>query len=288
MQIVGVTGGIATGKTTVIEYLRSKGYATIDCDALSRGLSVRGTRGYAEILEEFGDKYVCKHSGELDRFQLGRTVFRKPAMRKKLEKILHPKVFRAICRQVLLYYLAGRRVVFIDVPLLFECKWERYFRHIIVVTCGPKTQQERLAARTEKSFETTLQKRGGVEHTKEEATKVYMSIVETQYPMSKKRKQASIVIDNNRPLRETYKHVDLSIDLCVPGIVSHFFAYVLPLLVLLSLLILGGSFAKDREKTAQAIQEGAHTVAKSRLVQKAAITSQRLVDGLRGLRSRWK
>lgn len=248
MKLIGVTGGIATGKTTVIDYLRKKGHAAIDCDEISKQLMKRGARGYRKFVREFGDKYLDADM-QVDRVRLGRDVFTNRGIKAALERILHPLIFQEIAKRALLYALAGRTLVFIDVQLLFECKWERYFSKTVVVTCGPKTQRARLRARTDKRHE---EERLGM--SKEEVFTVYLRAIDAQYPIGEKRKRCDFVIDNNRSLRATYKQVDDVLSKCQPGAMHFALFYLLPLLAVLSSIALGAALAANRSGTIECLR----------------------------------
>ncbi len=120
LSCVGLTGGIATGKSTASMFLREKlAYTVIDADAIARRIVSRSGRAFRKIVEAFGEEVIDKESGELDRRVLGDIVFRDANQRRRLERITHPLILRQICAGVVWNRIRGRRVV-IDVPLLFE------------------------------------------------------------------------------------------------------------------------------------------------------------------------
>jgi dephospho-CoA kinase len=147
MLKVALTGGIATGKSYVLEQFRRLGVPTLDADALVHGIEAAGTEATSAIAARFGAE-VLAADGSVDRARLGTIVFADPAARRDLEAIVHPAVYRAIEAGVRAFDLTGTyRVVIVDVPLLYETGGERRFEKVIVAACSPETQLARLAAR---------------------------------------------------------------------------------------------------------------------------------------------
>ncbi len=145
MTRIGLTGGIATGKSYVVRLLRDAGIPVVDSDVLARHAVAPGTPGLAAIVERFGPGMVSA-SGALDRSKLGELVFRDAAARRDLEAIVHPVVRRGIAE----FYRdvpAGTRLAVADIPLLFETDGERNFDKVIVVACAREAQIERVIAR---------------------------------------------------------------------------------------------------------------------------------------------
>ncbi|MDE6655618.1 MAG: dephospho-CoA kinase, partial [Anaeroplasmataceae bacterium] len=117
-KVVGITGGIASGKSLVCEYLISLGYHIIDSDAISRRLSQKGNPIYQAILESFGSEYFLPNL-ELDRKKLGRYIFENSDARDKLNAITHPLIVEEIKN---LIRKSKENLIFLDIPLLFEAK----------------------------------------------------------------------------------------------------------------------------------------------------------------------
>lgn len=143
---VGLTGGIATGKSTVVENLRRHGVAVVDADALARAAVEPGAPGLAAIVEHFGAD-VLTADGNLDRKALGAIVFDDPAERRVLEAIVHPYVRLAIERWFEDVEREGRTLGIADIPLLFETGRAQDFDYVVVVACDAATQRDRLVAR---------------------------------------------------------------------------------------------------------------------------------------------
>jgi dephospho-CoA kinase len=145
MLRIGLTGGIATGKSYVVRRLRAEGVAVVDADVLARDAVARGTPGLAAVVARFGDR-VLTPEGDLDRPRLGDIVFRDEAARHDLENIIHPVVRRGIA--AFFENLPPETTFAVaDVPLLYETRRERHFHKVIVVACDPATQIARVMRR---------------------------------------------------------------------------------------------------------------------------------------------
>jgi dephospho-CoA kinase len=138
---IGLTGGIASGKSTVSEMLAAKGALVIDADRLAREVVAPGTDGFAAVRDAFGLDVVATDGG-LDRAKLGSVVFADPAKREHLEKIIHPRVRAEAAR--LESAAPNDRVVIHDIPLLVETGQQRDFDVVIVVDASPQVQLDRL------------------------------------------------------------------------------------------------------------------------------------------------
>lgn len=147
MLRVALTGGIATGKSYVAKQLVARGIPVIDADRLAHGVMAAGTEATATILGRFGST-IAADDGSIDRAKLGPIVFGDPSARRDLEQIVHPAVYRAIAAAVRGFELSGdAKIVVVDIPLLFETGHEQQFDRVIVTTCRPETQIQRLVAR---------------------------------------------------------------------------------------------------------------------------------------------
>jgi dephospho-CoA kinase len=175
--LVGLTGGIATGKSTVAETLRSLGAEVIDADQLARDVVAPGEPALAEIVREFGD--VRHPDGTLDRKKLGAIVFGDAARRKTLEAITHPAIRdRFLTRLAELQARGFEGLVFFDAPVMIESGNYRNMDRLVVVYTDEATQRGRLMARE------------GMPAA--EAS----SRMATQMPVIDKAKLADYVIDN--------------------------------------------------------------------------------------------
>jgi len=181
MHVFGLTGGIASGKSTVSRLWAHSGLPIVDADKISRLVVEPNTPGHTAVIEAFGVG-VCQANGELDRKALGRIVFADAEQRKVLNAIVHPRI--ALMTQSILdeYRARGEQLVCYDAPLLFENKLEDNFRPVVVVTCPPEVQLERIMERDKL--------------TRDEA----MARIMAQMPTSHKASAADIVIRNDDDL----------------------------------------------------------------------------------------
>jgi dephospho-CoA kinase len=143
---VGLTGGIATGKSTFARALRELGVPVIDADALAREAVAPGTPALAEVVRAFGPG-VLDGGGALDRARMAARVFADPAARARLEAIVHPAVREATRRETAALAAAGCDLAFYDVPLLYEVGLDRDLDAVVVVWAPREQQRARLRAR---------------------------------------------------------------------------------------------------------------------------------------------
>ncbi|HYG58194.1 MAG TPA: dephospho-CoA kinase, partial [Symbiobacteriaceae bacterium] len=146
MIVVGLTGGIASGKSTVSRMLRELGAPVVDADAIVHEIQGPGMPVTQAIAREFGPE-VVRPDGSLDREALGRVVFADPARRKALEAIVHPAVRERMWARVDHYREAGRPAVVLDIPLLIESNLQRTVDRVWLVYVDRETQRARLMAR---------------------------------------------------------------------------------------------------------------------------------------------
>lgn len=146
MKWIGITGGIATGKSTVTQKLRALGYDVLDADEVSHQVTGPGGAALPEIFKTFGDQ-VKTPEGGLDRKALAALVFGQEEARRQLESIIHPLVGRRVAAERLRLEEQGKSVAFYDVPLLYEKKMEDHFDEVIVVATDEDLQLQRLMKR---------------------------------------------------------------------------------------------------------------------------------------------
>jgi dephospho-CoA kinase len=185
--LIGLTGGIASGKSTVAKLLASYGAEIIDADQVARDVVAPGSAGLSEVIKEFGSE-VLMESGELDRVVLGRIVFEEPSKRKRLEEILHPLIKQ---RTNQLLAQASSPVVVYAVPLLVEANVDYPFDMILTVEAGVANQIERM-----------VRSRGLSE---EEA----MKRISAQASESARRERADMVIDSSGSREQLEKQIAL-------------------------------------------------------------------------------
>lgn len=188
MKVIGLTGGIASGKSTIANLLRSLGAPVFDADAESRALVAKGRAALNEIALTFGIEYLTD-GGELNRPKMAELVFRDKEALKKLEAIIHKNVltaaqsFLAECRS------KNLPAAVLDVPLLIECGWYKDVDAVWLVSVDSETQIERAMARSNM--------------TREEVK----ARIAAQMTLEEKKAYASLVIDNSGTFAETEKAV---------------------------------------------------------------------------------
>ena len=189
MLRVGLTGGIATGKTYVLDQFRKRGVPCIDSDELAHGVTAAGTEATAAIAERFGQGMLAP-DGSVDRTRLGPIVFADPAARRDLEAIVHPAVYRAIAAGLRGFErLNAYDLAVVDVPLLFETGHERDFDRVIVTVCPAEMQIARLRERGMSEPDARLR-------------------LAAQWPTERKASHADFVIRTDRTFTETDAQVE--------------------------------------------------------------------------------
>jgi dephospho-CoA kinase len=147
MQKIALTGGLATGKSYVLDRFRRRGIPCLDADALAHGVMAPGTEATIAIAERFGAG-VLADDGSVDRRTLGPLVFANDYARRDLEALVHPAVYRAITAGLRGFELiGGSPFAVVDVPLLFETGRQADFDRVIVTECPPDVQLQRLRGR---------------------------------------------------------------------------------------------------------------------------------------------
>ena len=146
MLRIALTGGIATGKSHVLDQFRKRGVPCLDADLLTHGVESAGTEATQAIAARFGD--VLAADGAVDRQKLAPLVFADPGARRDLEAIVHPAVYRAIAAGLRAFeLLGGYPLAVVDVPLLYETGHAQDFDRVIVMACPPEVQIARLIER---------------------------------------------------------------------------------------------------------------------------------------------
>jgi dephospho-CoA kinase len=145
---IGLTGGIGSGKSTVLAMLQVLGAAAIDADAISRATTAAGGAAIDAIRARFGPEFVTA-DGALDRARMRERAYAHPEARRELEQIIHPLVGEEVARQVDAALAAGARCIVFDIPLLVESgRWRQQVDRVLVVDCSPETQVARVVARS--------------------------------------------------------------------------------------------------------------------------------------------
>ena len=145
---IGLTGGIGSGKSTVLAMLQALGAVAIDADAISRATTAPGGAAIPLIGRRFGPEFIDA-AGALDRARMRERAYAQPESRRELEQIIHPLVGEEIARQVDAALAAGARCIVFDIPLLVETgRWRAQVDRVLVVDCEPETQVARVTARS--------------------------------------------------------------------------------------------------------------------------------------------
>ena len=188
MKVIGLTGGIACGKSTISHMLRELGAKVIDADQISHDLTRPGGDGLPAIRKAFGD-YVFYPDGDLNRNTLASIVFQNPEERQKLNDALHPLIVKRMQEALETRRKMGTLVVVMDVPLLFEVGLEG-LADVTVCASAPQAKQlERLKKRDGLSLEQSMNR------------------IASQWPVSEKEKLSDIVIHTDKPLDELQAEV---------------------------------------------------------------------------------
>lgn len=175
-KVIGLTGGIATGKSTVSELLTAFGFKVVDADIAARKAVAKGTKGLEQVRAAFGDSAITEE-GEMDRKYVGEIVFNHPEKRLELNDIVHP-IVREIMEEEKQSYLNQGYDVIMDIPLLFENELQNTVDEVWLVYTSESIQIERLMERNQLSLE-------------DAKARVY-----SQISIDKKSRMADHVIDN--------------------------------------------------------------------------------------------
>ena len=175
MKVIGITGGIASGKSFVSSVVKKTGYPVIDADNISRELSKKDGSVYNAIVRTFGESYLDSNK-EIDRQKLGSLIFNDKQAKELLNSISHPLIVEEMERQI---SLAKSDLVFVDVPLLYESGLQNIFNKIICVYLPRKIQIERLMNRDNISYEYAVKK------------------IESQLSLEQKKNMADFVINSS-------------------------------------------------------------------------------------------
>ena len=189
--VIGLTGGIGTGKSTVSQILKEKDFPVIDLDIISHEV-IKFPKVMEKIIENFG-KEVLEYNNTgnwiISREKLGRVIFGNREKRLILNSIMHPEILR-IMREKILECKKENKIIFVEIQLLFEVQWEKEFDYILLVSAEKETQIKRILARDKRS--------------KEEA----LSIINSQMPLDEKKKRSDYVIQNDGNIQDLERKID--------------------------------------------------------------------------------
>lgn len=182
-MIIGLTGSIASGKSTIAEMLANYGLPIVDADLVARQVVEPGSETLMQIVEVFGQDVILP-TGEMDRAKVGSIIFGNEEKRAQLNGIIHPAIRTEMLRQRDRFVADGKHVI-MDIPLLFENKLQHFVEKILVVTVSEETQLTRLMARNDL--------------TKEEA----LARISSQLPLPVKEQGADTIIYNDGSIAES-------------------------------------------------------------------------------------
>lgn len=188
MKIIGLTGGIGSGKTSVASKLRALGARVFDADEVAKNAVLPGTEGFRKVVEIFGTQIVDAE-GKLDRTVLAEIVFNDKESLKALEEIIHGYVWQETDKFLIECRQAGERAVILDVPLLIECGWYKKVDEVWLV-----------ALPVEKQIMRTMERSGMT-------AEAVQARIAAQMSLDEKKKYATLIIDNSETWEETEKQV---------------------------------------------------------------------------------
>lgn len=186
-KIIGLTGGIASGKTTVSDYLKKRGYVVLDADAYSKKTTAKNGPAIPAIIEAFGADIVDE-AGELDRKKLGSIIFNDADKRRELNEIVHPLIREMMNADEEKYIQKGH--VFLDIPLLFENGLNERCDYVVTVFVDRDTQIKRLTARNDLTMEEAEAR------------------INSQMPLTEKVQKSDFRLDNNGTVEMLYEQID--------------------------------------------------------------------------------
>ena len=185
--IIGLTGGIATGKSTVTNYLQEKyNFPVIDADVLAREAVQINSPIFKQIIQKYGEE-ITDVNGNLDRDKLAKIIFNNKADKLWLENLIHPFVLDSFRQEI---KSINHAIIVLAIPLLFEAKMTNLATEIWVVACSFSTQIERLKTRNNLSTEDAILR------------------INSQMSLAEKIKLANVVLDNNQNLEYLFKQID--------------------------------------------------------------------------------
>ncbi|GLB34524.1 putative dephospho-CoA kinase [Lyophyllum shimeji] len=233
MLVIGLTGGIATGKSTVSKLLKDKNVPVVDADVLARQVVQPGTPGLAKIVKEFGPEILLP-DGTLDRKKLGTIVFNDEEKRKKLNAIVHPAVKRAMFMKVIGHWVNSEKYCILDVPLLIEGGLWRWVGKVVVVYCSDDIQLQRLMRRDGSTLEDASAR------------------LNSQMPITEKVAYADVVIDNSGTPQELNGQVEAFVERLDKEMGPLWWiGYILPFVSVFSAIWLLASRRLGKKRTAQ-------------------------------------
>ena len=195
-MVIGLTGGIGTGKSTVSQILRENKFPVIDLDTISHEV-IKIPKVIEKIVENFG-KEVLENSGNFEnennairisREKLGKIIFENKEKRLLLNSIMHPEILHTM-REQISKYKKNNKIIFVEIQLLFEVQWEKEFDYILLISAKKSTQIRRILERDKRSENDAL------------------NIINSQLPLDEKKKRSDFVIENDGNIEELKEKID--------------------------------------------------------------------------------
>ncbi len=192
-MVIGLTGGVGTGKSTVSRILRERGYDVIDLDMISHEV-IRFPQVVEKIVENFGREVLEEDNSEnyvISREKLGKIIFRNKEKRLVLNSIMHPEILTAMRGKILEQENKTKnKIIFVEIQLLFEVQWEKEFDYILLISASTDMQIRRILNRDNRTYEEAL------------------NIINSQMSLDEKRKRSNFVIENNGSIQDLERKVD--------------------------------------------------------------------------------
>ena len=186
--VLGITGGIATGKSSVVHHIKQLGFPVDDADIIARHLLDQNMPAYNEIVKVFGSE-ILQENGEINRQALGALVFNHPDKLKQLDELMAPFLQESILAAIK-QASQNQKLVIVDVPLMYEKGYDEWMDQVAVVYCTPNQQLKRLMQRNQLTEKEAKQR------------------IDSQLPIEMKKLLAEVVFDNSNDLTQTIQQVD--------------------------------------------------------------------------------
>lgn len=186
--VLGITGGIATGKSSVVQHFIDLGFPVVDADIIARHLLDQNEQAYNEVVKVFGSE-ILQENGEINRQALGALVFNHPDKLKQLDELMAPFLQKSILAAIK-QASQNQNLVIVDVPLMYEKGYDEWMDQVAVVYCTPNQQLKRLMQRNQLTEKEAKQR------------------IDSQLPIEMKKLLAEVVFDNSNDLTQTIQQVD--------------------------------------------------------------------------------
>lgn len=191
-MVIGLTGGIGTGKSTVSQILKDRGFSVIDLDVISHEV-IEFSSVVEKIVQNFGREVLDEDEAgncTISREKLGKIIFANKEKRLALNSIMHPEILKVMHKKILECKSEKNKIIFVEVQLLFEVQWEKEFDYILLVAAKRDMQVSRVLERDKRSEEEAL------------------NIINSQMSLDEKREKSDFVIENDGNMDDLNKKVD--------------------------------------------------------------------------------